>query len=584
MIEEQNNPFIYKTPDSSSAKEIVDLYVPVFDEYSQIPSEGHTIIHGPRGSGKSMIFRYMSPDCITLDKDIDYMELDYLSFYIPIKEGMLDITELEFLKDSHGEVLLNEHFMITHITIRFFEQLSELGFSDNKDNVEEFKELYKSKIEDLMLIFGEENKYDLNSNNLKECIIEVSDIFNSIYNKFIYNYIYKIKTTNGFLPYNGPIFLFNDFLCKIIRYIKQLSFVPNSPVYLLIDDADNLSYIQTKILNNWISRRTTKNISIKISTQLKYKTYATTNKLRINTPHDYNEVNLSEKYTTSKGKYRSRIESIIKKRLDKYGYDMKLQKFFPYNEIQEKKIKKIFDEFTIKNGYDFAYRYATSEYLKSLAGNRYVYSYAGLDNIINISSGVFRIFIDIAYKMFETQKEINKEKPILSINHNVQNEVIKKYSSKQYEKFLVYEDEKLSKENIDIYEKLKNLVDYLGQAFYITLLSNHSERRVFAFYMEDHYKCNNELKLILKLGTQNGIFFKTWKSNKQGTGKMHLYILNRVLAPHFQLDPSSFAGYRGFTVEKLMLAMNNPKKAILNFRRQLLEEDSSKQLSIDDLL
>lgn len=57
------NPFEYKNPDAIAPKDIIDLFVPVFGEYYNIPLIGHTFINGARGSGKSMMFRYMMPDC-----------------------------------------------------------------------------------------------------------------------------------------------------------------------------------------------------------------------------------------------------------------------------------------------------------------------------------------------------------------------------------------------------------------------------------------------------------------------------------------------------------------------------------------
>ena len=64
------NPFSVQTPEDISAKEAYDLFVDVFTDFYQIPNQGHTFVHGPRGSGKSMMFRYMMPDCQALKNKI----------------------------------------------------------------------------------------------------------------------------------------------------------------------------------------------------------------------------------------------------------------------------------------------------------------------------------------------------------------------------------------------------------------------------------------------------------------------------------------------------------------------------------
>ncbi len=67
------NPFAVQTPEDISAKDVESLFVDVFTDFHNIPKLGHTFLHGPRGSGKSMMFRYLEPDCqcLTLKKAVN---------------------------------------------------------------------------------------------------------------------------------------------------------------------------------------------------------------------------------------------------------------------------------------------------------------------------------------------------------------------------------------------------------------------------------------------------------------------------------------------------------------------------------
>ena len=96
----------------------------------------------------------------------------------------------------------------------------------------------------------------------------------------------------------------------------------------------------------------------------------------------------------------------------------------------------------------------------------------------------------------------------------------------------------------------------MGKAFRIILLSSGSERRKFSFYFDK--EPSDELRAVLKLGVVYGYFHLSTLGSKSGLGRSRLYILNRMLAPYFKLDPLSFSGYLYVTPSMLELAMNNP--------------------------
>ena len=62
-IESFDNPFTVTSPENMSAEDTFSLFVDVFSDFPKVPDPGHMFLHGPRGSGKSMMFRYLKPDC-----------------------------------------------------------------------------------------------------------------------------------------------------------------------------------------------------------------------------------------------------------------------------------------------------------------------------------------------------------------------------------------------------------------------------------------------------------------------------------------------------------------------------------------
>jgi hypothetical protein len=572
----KNNPFEFKYPDDINPNDVIDLFVPVFGEYYSVPVSGHTFINGARGSGKSMMFRFMKPDCqvlvdnqgIRLNEPREISDINYFGIYIPIKKGHLNKTDIQ-LNNKHGEALLNEHFMVINFSLSIFKELSEVGFIDNYDNRRALANFHNLTFVKFLKYSGYiENKIIDENNPIKETFESIIDTLRDISSEFQHGYLKKLIGATEPIPYNGALLLYSDFLFEILTRIRKLPFMPTKPIYLLIDDADELSETQRKILNSWVSLRTTNEVSLKISTQLKYKIFSTINGSRIDTPHDYSEVNVNDIYTTKKDLYYKRVKEIVEKRLIKYDYKITDPEiFFPGDEEQKKKIEELKEKYISEQialgksdnqAYDYAYRYAEPDFIKNLGGNRYTYSYAGFKQLVNISSGIVREFIDFASEMYvgELSKADGNEFDVISAS--VQDHEIKKYSRKKMEsEFDKFKKEADNKADMD---KLRNLIMGMGGLFQKIIVSNASERRVFSIALND--EPDQELTRIIDLGIQHGYLQKSMIGNKYGTGKARLYILNRILSPHFGLDPTSFAGYKFMDASVLKISLENPNKFI----------------------
>lgn len=589
------NPFEYKNPDAIPPVDIIDLFVPVFGEYYNIPLTGHTFINGARGSGKSMMFRYMMPDCQRLvdseghklEKPRPITELEYFSIFLPVKKGQLNKTDIK-LNGSKGDSILNEHYMVTHFSLIMFDELSKLEIEDSGINMASLTVFYTD-------VFVQELRYcgfdDVNIIDIKGCK-SIQEIFKAIIKslrlinqQFQKEYIYKLINTEESIPYNGCILSYSDFLTEIIKEFRQLPFMPNDkPIFLLIDDADELSVTQRKILNSWVAIRSTEVISLKISTQLKYKIFSTINGSRIDTPHDYSEINMNDIYTTKKDLYYKRVKAVVEKRLYRYNNNTEIlaEDFFQEDLAQKEKVDNLFEQLfdeQIASGksksqaYDFAYRYATPTYIKNLEGNRSSYSYSGFKQLVNISTGIMREFIDFSSEMFEESLRNSLSDKVKFITSTIQNDRIKKYSERRvvYE-FDKYKDEADSKTDKLDMDKLRNLIHSMGELFKMILLSEASERRVFSVALNT--EPSDELRKILDLGVSTGYLQKSMIGNKEGTGRARLYILNRALSPFFGLDPTSFAGYKFMDSSELEVALTDKKNFLNSFKRKLKVDDS----------
>src|SRR4051794_18022658 len=87
------NPFKVLTPEDMDAKDVHALFVDPFTDFNKIRDPGHTIVNGPRGCGKSMIFRFLLPDCQCLALKRPLHDLPFLAFMVSIKNTGPALTE-----------------------------------------------------------------------------------------------------------------------------------------------------------------------------------------------------------------------------------------------------------------------------------------------------------------------------------------------------------------------------------------------------------------------------------------------------------------------------------------------------------
>ena len=572
-----SNPFSVKTPETMTAQEVVELFVPVGD-YFDIEGPGHTFVHGHRGSGKSMMFRLMSPDCQTLKLNKSIESLPYYGVYLSIKATDLNVPEFHRLDGQLAGFILSEHVLVGYLTVKTLQSISEnLANSLNQsDRLEELKSFCLNSIITRLRSVGWDGSVEgvSSATSAENILSHMIGILNATHVQAL-QYLKRLTFIQDIIPFNGPLLGFQDFLLPALRELKLLSFMPSGPIYLLIDDADNLNLQQTQVLNTWVSYRTTADLSLKISTQLSYKTYLTASGQRIESPHDYSDVFVSAIHTgPGKERYPQWVRDIVSKRLELFEIKVDPRDFFPTDEKQERAIEEIAEEYKAKwkassGGYrpgDDAYRYGRPEFMKRLSGSSKHgsdYRYAGFEQLVHISSGIIRFFLEPASKMFSEEQKRSESGNVLLITPMIQDKIIKEASDEilmgEFDKLLGDIDKQAieAPANVQAMRKLRNLIYTIGALFREILLSDRSERRVFSFAISN--EPDQEVKDTLRLGIQYGFFYLSTIGTKEGMGRTKLYVLTRRLAPFFKLDPMGFTGYQFVTNEFLRSALAKPK-------------------------
>lgn len=573
------NPFTVRTPEALAAADAAGLFVDVFTDFYKIRDPGHAMLNGPRGSGKSMMFRYLEPDCQCIAEDRRIPELGFFAVLISIKNTGLNLTELRTLTGKGVNAILNEHLLTMYVASKVFAYVGRQEIDPECHYLKDVAAFMDDVVCDRLVRCGlEPNDAPSGPYKSSAAAFQVfGDFFDRLYQS-TGQYIKRLFPGAEPRRFDGPLCGYLDFLHPVLQAMRALPFMPDGPVYLLMDDADTLSGMQTKVLNSWVGTRTSDDVSIKISTQMRYRTFAKVSGGAIETPHDYSEVNITDLYTTRRGKYLGRVRAIVEKRLKLAGLDVSPEQFFPVHHEQERRVREIEDQIrkgdhpVAGRGYrldDDVRRYARPIYMTNLAGTTKAsskYSYAGFEQLVHISSGLIRYFLEPAALMFSEQRARTRGE-VREIDPEIQNDEIRKMSillmTSEFEKIAddeVTEDVSLSEGApafVERKQRLNNLIQTLGGTFRQKLLSDDAERRVFSVAISDEPTA--DVVDIFELGVKHGYFQRSTIGNKDGTGRTALYILTRRVAPYFTLDPSGFAGYLFVTADRLREGIRHPQ-------------------------
>ena len=114
----------------------------------------------------------------------------------------------------------------------------------------------------------------------------------------------------------------------------------------------------------------------------------------------------------------------------------------------------------------------------------------------------------------------------------------------------------------ELYDRLRNLVEALGQLFRQRLLDEKaSEQRAFSVVLRD--KPGRELNDVLELGIRLGYLHKSDNASKEALGgRLPRYILARRLGPYYRLDVSGYAAHLSVTAADLEVALKDPAEFV----------------------
>ena len=587
------NPFTVKSPEELTREQIVQLFIAQYTKIEVIKERKHTFIWGSRGSGKSMMLRYLEPLC----KAIVHRSLDafltkddsFIGVYCPCKEGQLNKTELTLL-DTIPRLIVTEHLLnltIAGQVVRCLREQFPLGYIASEQLAQFSKQVIA--LFDRASIAASISQADESGNRQQDPLGWLDALFQAELAK-VGRYLRDVALSNG--TYDAATTGYHDFLLPFVRATRSMLGKSAAPLYVLLDDADHLLPEQQQVVNTWMANRDQRDLCLKVSSRREgYYSFKTRDGVEIDEPHDYSTVDVDELYTESKSDYAKKVVLIASRRLALAEVPTKdIETFLPRDPTQDALLAQIKLDTAAEwkkvgepgRQSDYVTRYATARLFQRLRETKQRRNYAGFDNIVHLSSGIIRDFLEPCYLMFGRLMDQGMQPSAIDrIPPDIQDDVLFRYS----EEFLIHRFISIRRasapEDWDRLHALETLIASLGKLFYERLHDPEArEARLFSFTVRG--QTPQDLDDILQFGIYHRYFQLRSYSTKEGGGREKWYILNRRLCPAFKLDPTGFEGRISLTPDLLRLACTNPDRFVQLRLKRARQDDEPSLFSLEE--
>ncbi len=586
------NPFFNDETESYKIEEIYKWFVADKTVLSQLYKPKHNFICGDRGTGKSMLMRYLEPYCQFKAnggwENFLKREDSFIAFYIPIPKNLININVFQSPDLPVPETIFAHYFnmLMTECIINTMQtQLSDVHFNDDakKTFVKDFINLLNPLPESIEEI---DNLIDAVNSPFEWILAFVDHEKNRITN-FI-NYFALRKT-----DYTASLSDYHTFVLPFVKLIKRYYDFNNS-IYLLIDDAGNVFDFQQKTFNSWIANRNHNDLSIKISTVMSYyKTFLTITGDFIDGKNDFQYIHLDNYGSKSELSTAKELKTIIDKRLKECEIPYDSNDLFKISKKQKSIMEQarlnaaeIANTENVEDTNRYVSRYTMREFYKIISSNNknrrtsVARKYCGIEDIISFSSYNIRDCLKTCSMIFdEAYPNITELTPddILPISAEIQDKIINKISKSEVVNITLFKEHY---KNERVFE-LKKLITSLGALFRKRLLDYKCSEYGVTAFQTSMADLTEEEREIIKIGVEQRYFLRRFYSDKDGSTINTAYALNKMFFPYFKLELSPFAGRVKINLENFKTAYISPKEFANRYETE--ETEQLMQLSFFDI-
>ncbi len=579
------NPFSYEAATNLKIEEILDWYVVSHQHGPLLKSNRNLFLFGERGSGKSMTLRYFSLEAeVAREKQTGKLDLSYLGIYVKCNSALIWKREYDLIKRepelSVKAALLSENILALWIARALVDQISKVRDVFSVNEATDFSNRLSYLI-----------NAELPADN--RCLDALGDFLDKQL-----DYAQRGLAERDPSEYNKGLMGFNGLVLQLMLQLRTLVRFRNSHFMIMIDDAQDLYAHQREAVNSWIAYRdhTVYSLKVAVARQRAYD-FTTANGSSILEIHDYSSLDLQRAYLNSRSDYAKFVANVLSTRLKQAGIPVDAKKFFPSDKKFERDIKECQDQ--VRNEYrnkypdasdkqlqDYVYKHGRAMYFGRRSPNANKPVYAGLETITEISTGVTRNVLEIAWRAFDIQASKDRDRvEFKSIPAAVQSEAIFGCCDRLWRIIDDGLDKRSSRISTTDANHLKNFFKQLGSYFQRRLNSNISEPRVLSFVIsekERNPKATRDLEKVMDLAIEQTLLFARLYPSRDGGAPETAYTPNKLLWPCLGLDVVGQSGRASIKASELVGALRGKELPLNKKQAAKIASDCQTEIDFED--
>lgn len=594
----RENPFESVNADGLDYADIPHLFVSEYTDFQTINKHFDTLLEGQRGTGKTMVLRYIAFESQIHEWVQNYEKKADIFFSIPqhfigiycrLEQGVFDKADLDAIDNDVRKDQLFEHRLVLHCLSKSLETLSSV-FKFRPVAGEGLRRL-KGHLKTILSEPAIESCQDW-----KEILAFASDTIDAkVFEEDMHLASISSGTPTNFLPH----LTMAGQLTRFLRLLQETLDI-KIPFFLLLDDFDVLRPSQQICVFRTASARQHNLVCFKygIMSLGKKATLSGTGRT-YREGDDYDRVPFDWTYKGSQGDYSEVVSLITKARLTSknwphndlaqyladwdYGAKLRMQ---IKGEMEQEWYKLPQDE-RPETKDNYWTKYGNARFFQILRKKKIRHRYAGYQDILDISSGIFRQYLEICKEIISKALSQNwTHNAGKAISAEIQNDAIRRYSQNmmhELQQTAGSTDTLLSGDIRITSKQMVTLVESLSNLFYNRLHSKMREPEVFTFSIRDDLTVNQHAKLLLDVAVRESILQERedpYPPKTSGGPPLPTYMMNRRLIPRRDLSPR-MQGRIEMVARDLVLAATNAdgfNKKFIRAKRQSSGEDGDPTL------
>ena len=297
------------------------------------------------------------------------------------------------------------------------------------------------------------------------------------------------------LPYAASVRAQPDILWDFAEIVSGQAPFTHQRVHLLVDEYDNLSEYQQRVLNTYLRRRDFP-VTFKIACRKHRLVTHDINDRPLNQSGDFTRVALDDERLGLGEDFASYVESIANKRLRNAGIDRSIRDFLGKTTVRRPK-------------------------------PRSERQYAGYAQLVVLSSGIVRTFLELCRDIYATASEVTS----WPVAEAVQDGVVKGYAADRWSSLSTDKSAR---------PELQRLVEQVAKLFK-RKSEGGKEKQMIRLEIIDFEQATRFLRELLDAALDYEAFIKPNRERVQKNSGLPStgYLLHRVLCVHFRLEPES---------------------------------------------